>query len=205
MKKRILILLLAGMFCLAGCDQNTENPPQEPVTQDGEDTDDKKDPEEDGEDEDEQEQEQKDGQKSGDSSTEDTEEEQKPAESVKINVYSSNDDATAFQSTEAAITSLSPEAVLQALADQGIIAADVKVNSLEQSTVDGISTLLVDFNGAFASYVSGMGSTGEYYAIGGICNTFLDAYGCEQIKITVDGATLETGHTDYPGYMGMFS
>lgn len=203
MKKRILILLLAGMFCLAGCEQNTQNPPQDPAAQDEQDTDDKEDPQEDGKDEDEPKP--VDDQKSGDASKEDEGEENKPAESVKIHVYSSNDDATAFQSTEAAITSLSPEAVLQALALQGAIAADVKINSLEQSTVDGISTLLIDFNGAFASYVSSMGSTGEYYAIGGVCNTFLDAYGCEQIKITVDGATLETGHTDYPGYMGMFS
>ena len=205
MKKRILILLLAGMFCLAGCGQDTENPPQDSVTQDGQDTDDKENPEEDGEGGDEQEQEQKDKQESGDAFGEDTEEEEKPAETVKINVYSSNDDATAFQTVEAEITSRSPEAVLKALAEQGAIAADVKVNSLEQTTADGVGTLLIDFNGAFASYVSSMGSTGEYYAIGGVCNTFLDAYGCEQIKITVDGATLETGHTDYPGYMGMFS
>ena len=46
-----------------------------------------------------------------------------------------------------------------------------------------------------------MGSTGEYYIIGSVCNTFLDAYGCEKIKITVENATLETGHAEFSGYL----
>ena len=58
MRKRILILILAGMFCLAGCDQNAENPPEEPGTQDEQkNSKDTEVPEEDGEDEDGQEQE----------------------------------------------------------------------------------------------------------------------------------------------------
>lgn len=202
MKKRILILVLAGMFCLAGCGQDTENPPKDPVIQDEQkDPEDNEDPDEDGDGEIVQNLDEQDGQ-----GTEDGQEDgQTDVESVTIHVYSSNDDATAFQSTEVTVGSLSPEAVLQALVDQGAIPADVRINSLEQTTADGIGTLMIDFNGAFASYVSSMGSAGEYYAMGSVCNTFLDAYGCEQVKITVDGATLETGHTDYPGYMGMYS
>lgn len=205
MRKRILILILAGMFCLAGCDQNAENPPEEPGTQDEQkNSKDTEVPEEDGEDEDGQEQESQNNQKTGQDSDEPNEE-QKPAESVKIDVYSSNDDATAFQTTEVTIGSVSPEAVLKALADQGAVSGEVQINSLNQTTVDGKDSLEIDFNGAFASYVSSMGTTGEYYVMGSVCNTFLSAYGCEQIKITVDGGILTTGHSEYTEYMGMFS
>jgi len=62
----------------------------------------------------------------------------------------------------------------------------------------------VDFNEAFGAYVCSMGTTGEYYTIGSIVNTFLDVYGCEKVKITVEGNTLETGHAEYPGYMNRF-
>ena len=36
MKKRILILVLAGMFCLTACNQGADNPPEEPKTQEEE-------------------------------------------------------------------------------------------------------------------------------------------------------------------------
>ena len=119
--------------------------------------------------------------------------------------YYSNDDATAFTSEEVQINSLSPEEVLNALIEKGAIAADVEILSFETTTVDGKSTILLDFNDAFASYISSMGSTGEYFVMGSICNTFLDAYDCEQIQVTVDGDTLSTGHAEYPGYMTTFS
>ena len=77
---------------------------------------------------------------------------------------------------------------------------DLKVDMELEGTVRNV----VDFNGAFGVYVSSKGTTGEYYTIGSIVNTFLDAYGCEKIKITVEGNTLETGHNDYPGYMDRF-
>ena len=32
----------------------------------------------------------------------------------------------------------------------------------------------------------------------------LSAYDCEQVKITVEGQTLATGHAEYPGYMTKF-
>lgn len=42
---------------------------------------------------------------------------------------------------------------------------------------------------------------GEYATLGNVCNTFLDAYACEKIQITVEGNTLETSHTEYHGYL----
>ena len=125
--------------------------------------------------------------------------------SPDITVYYSNEDATAFDSEEIQMGSFSSENILNALVDKGVVTADVKILSLEVKEVDGKDTLEVDFNNAFGSYISSMGTSGEYYIMGGVCNTFLDAYECEQIKITVEGGILETGHAEYPGYMTKFS
>lgn len=201
MKKRILILVLAGMFCFTACNQGADGPAEEPKTQEEE----KKDPEEEKKDEEETEDEESGDTQSGDGQEQKTDEETEvPAEKVKINVYNSNDDATAFISNETEIEALTPEKVMEALADQGVVPSDVQVLHFEQSVVDGADTVLLDVNGAFASYVSSMGTTGEYYVIGSVCNTYLEAYGCEKIKITVENGTLESGHADYPGYMTMY-
>ena len=126
------------------------------------------------------------------------------AEAATITVYYSNADATAFESSEVQIASLSPEAVLGALVSQGALTADVAENSFTMSTVEGKASIELDLNSAFATYVSNMGTTGEYYTVGALVNTFLDAYECEQIRITVDGNALSTGHAEYRGYLSRF-
>ena len=187
--KRILsIFVLAGILCLTACSKTTDaGQTSESATQ------------EEKEDESIVDQEESD-------QTEEVEDTQKSeGQPADITIYYSNDDATAFTSEEVQINSLSPEEVLNALIEKGAIAADVEILSFETTTVDGKSTILLDFNDAFVSYISSMGSTGEYFVMGSICNTFLDVYDCEQIQVTVGGDTLSTGHAEYPGYMTTFS
>ena len=121
-----------------------------------------------------------------------------------LNIYFSNDDATAFVSEEVQIDALTPEAVLNALISKGAVAADVQILAFNTVTVDNKPSVEIDFNPAFSTFVTNMGSTGEYFAIGSVCKTFLNAYNCEQIKITVEGQTLTTGHAEYPGYLTAF-
>lgn len=123
---------------------------------------------------------------------------------VEINAYVSNDDTTAFVAESVKIDELTPENIVNALVQKSVLSSDVRVLKCEEQTVDGVKSLDVDFNEAFGAYVCSMGTTGEYYTIGSIVNTFLDAYGCEKIKITVEGNTLESGHAEYPGYMNRF-
>ena len=129
-------------------------------------------------------------------------EESKP---INILIYYNNDDATAFESEEVQIGSLSPEEVLNALNSKGVISSEVQINYFETTFVDGKATILLDLNNAFSFHIASVGSNGEYFIMGSICNTFLDAYDCEQIQITVEGKTLSTGHTEYSGYMTTFS
>ena len=124
--------------------------------------------------------------------------------SVEIKVYVCNDDATAFVSESVEIAELTPENIVNALVQKSVLSSDVQVLKCDKQTVDGVECLDVDFNEAFGTYVCSMGTTGEYYTIGSVVDTFLDAYGCEKVKITVEGDTLETGHAEYPGYMNRF-
>ena len=186
MKSKLItaILLLTLVFSLAACGRNSGDS-QEPS--DSSDT-------------------QTEEQPSQDTTNTDTQTPaQEPvAETATITVFYSNADSTAFESSEVQIASLSPEAVLEALVSQGALTADVAENSFIMNTVDGKESIELDLNSAFATYVSNMGTTSEYYTVGALVNTFLDAYECEQIRITVDGDTLSAGHAEYPGYLSRF-
>ena len=124
--------------------------------------------------------------------------------SAEITIYTSNDDSTAFVSDCVKIDELTPENIVKVLIEKSVLPSDVQVLKCDKQTVDGVEILDVDFNEAFGAYVCSMGTTGEYYTIGSVVNTFLDVYGCEKVKITVEGNTLETGHAEYPGYMNRF-
>lgn len=194
-------LLLTLVFSLAACGRNSGDSQE---TSDSSDTQTEEQKEEEPEETEEPEAEEE--QPSQDTTDTDTQapSQDPAAEAATITVYYSNADATAFESSEVQIASLSPEAVLEALVSQGALTADVAENSFTMSTVEGKASIELDLNSAFATYVSNMGSTGEYYTVGALVNTFLDAYECEQIRITVDGNALSTGHAEYPGYLSIF-
>ena len=124
--------------------------------------------------------------------------------SVEIQLYVSNDDATEFVSESVKIDELTPENIVNALVQKSVLPSDIQVLKCDKQTIDGVESLDVDFDEVFGAYVCSMGTTGEYYTIGSVVNTFLNAYGCEKVKITVEGNTLETGHAEYPGYMNRF-
>ncbi len=197
----IAILLLTLVFSLAACGRNSGDS-QEPSDSSDTQTEEQKEEEPEETEEPEAEEEQP----SQDATNTDTQTPaQEPvAETATITVFYSNADSTAFESSEVQIASLSPEAVLEALVSQGALTADVAENPFTMNTVDGKESIELDLNSAFATYVSNMGTTGEYYTVGALVNTFLDAYECEQIRITVDGDTLSTGHAEYPGYLSRF-
>lgn len=204
MKSKLIttILLITLVFSLTACGGNSGDG-QEPSDTSDTQTEEQKE-EEQGETEDPETENEETQQEPEDGQDTQTPVQEPAAETATITVYYSNADATAFESSEVSIPSLSPEAVLGALVSQGALTADVAENSFTVNTVDGKASIELDLNSAFAAYVSNMGSTGEYYTVGALVNTFLDAYECEQIRITVDGEALSTGHAEYPGYLARF-
>nr|WP_303181602.1 GerMN domain-containing protein [Lachnoclostridium phocaeense] len=122
----------------------------------------------------------------------------------QVSVYFGNADATAFETKDIEIESLAPQSVLGALVSQGTLTADVDMLSFSIKTVDNKDSIELNLNKAFATYLSNMDTSAEYYAVGAVCNTFLEAYDCDQIKITVEGDDLSTTHAEYPGYLARF-
>lgn len=198
MKKRIIVLMLTGIILsVSACSNSAGTDSSQSDNQ-------KTEQQEDDTDKADQQDENKADQSESDSDkkTEDTvSNEDKSAE---IKIYVSNDDATEFVSESVKIDELTPENIVNALVQKSALSSEVQVLKCEEQTVDGVKSLNVDFNEAFGTYVGSMGTTGEYYTIGSVVNTFLDAYGCEKVKITVEGNALETGHAEYPGYMNCF-
>ena len=93
---------------------------------------------------------------------------------------------------------------MEQLIAKGVVPGDVQVLSCTEMQENGVNSLKLDLNQSFGTFLQSMGTAGEYVALGGVCNTFLDAYGCDQIQITVEGETLATGHAEYPGYLTKF-
>ena len=125
-------------------------------------------------------------------------------ENTVVNVYYPNDDITGFDVETAELAVLSPENILNCLIQKGVLNEQVQINSFETVLVEEKDSIEIDFSQEFLTSLSNTGSTGEYYVIGSICNTYLDAYDCEQIKITVSDEILSTGHAEYSKYMGVF-
>ena len=64
-------------------------------------------------------------------------------------------------------------------------------------TADKDGHIRADLNDAFAAQVRSLGTSGEYFLVGGIVNTLLDAFDGTDVMLTVNGAPLESGHNIY--------
>lgn len=124
-------------------------------------------------------------------------------EGKKVLIYYGNDNADAIIYKEVTISELSPETLIDELAKVNIVSMDTKVNSVSLDEKDK-KLLHLDMSKEFGEYVSMMGTAGEYIVMGGLVDTFLDAYDCEHVKITVEGETLETGHAIYEGNLQFY-
>lgn len=122
------------------------------------------------------------------------------AEETKVLIYYGNADADGFEQKEVMIKGLTPENLIGELRKLSVVSIDTEVKSFEQ---DG-KNLKLDLSKGFSGYLNMMGTSGEYIVMGGLVNTFLTAYDGENILITVEGETLETGHTSYEAPLVFF-
>lgn len=94
--------------------------------------------------------------------------------------------------------------IWNALKGESILTEDCELISL---TVNQASrTMDLDFNSATGERIRGMGTTGETEIIACIVNTYLEAYDCEGIRMTEEGAPLQTSSgANFDGYSGKIS
>lgn len=133
------------------------------------------------------------GDVSADTITPDTELPEVVGEPVDVTIYYGNADADGFETKTVNIAGISADHLLQELAAVNVVSVGTAANSLRQEGVH----LYLDLNENFSQYLNMMGTSGEYIVVGGVVDTFLDAYGAEDILITVDGNTLQTSHAIY--------
>lgn len=84
----------------------------------------------------------------------------------------------------------------QQLVDAGTVNDKSQVLSLEHTG----DRLELDVNAAFGEQLRSYGTAGEYELMKQVVNTYLDAYECDEIKITEEGGVLYSGHAEYDGY-----
>lgn len=80
---------------------------------------------------------------------------------------------------------------------QNILTKGTKLNHFSKTDKSGKTILKLDFSKEFLDRLDGAGTAGERIIMGSVVNTFLHAYEADSVKITVDGKTIETGHTVY--------
>lgn len=116
------------------------------------------------------------------------------SEPVGINIYHADDNFEKLVCEQVEISELSPENIMAALYEQGALSEPVLVNSF---LMDKTGIIRLDLAANFGTIMNSTGTSGEYFIMGALVNTFLDAYDASGLMLQVDGKTLETGHSIY--------
>lgn len=134
------------------------------------------------------------------SDTEDTSNEKEPQEEKReVKIYYIDDETAEPVSVKVMIEDEND--IWSALQEKGILNEDCELLSFDVDEEEGKIDL--DFNTALGDRIRSFGTTGETEIIGCLVNTYLDAYDCEGIRLTEEGAPLETSSgADFDGYSG---
>ncbi len=125
-----------------------------------------------------------------------TQEQQTAAEKVKVTLYFANQNADGLMPVERQIDK--PNDMVTALVSE-LKKPDKNTPVLPEGSeliyykTEG-DTLVLNFNQAFANL---QGSTGEFITINSLANTFTELPQYKNVKLMVEGKTLETGHAIY--------
>ena len=112
----------------------------------------------------------------------------------KITLYVGDDKGEGLVPVECEFTDLTPQAIVDKLCQLGVFSSSVTVNSCSEGSVN---ILELDMGQDFAKEINSTGTSGEYIMMGSLVNSFLSVYGSDGLSLTVNGETLETGHSVY--------
>lgn len=111
----------------------------------------------------------------------------------EVTIYYGNSNADGLLTSKVKVEKINAENLLKAMADKGVFGRDAAANSCVKEG----NTLKLDMNKDFHWYVYSKGTAGENIIMGSLVNTFIDAFGVDNIKLTVEGHILDTGHIIY--------
>lgn len=108
-------------------------------------------------------------------------------------LYVPDEQAQSLTATGAEVKNSSDQALIDGLIAAGALPAGTEV----QSSVQKDDVLTLDMNAAYGNAVRTSGTAGETMLVYAVVNTFVQARGVQSVLLTVEGATLETGHAVY--------
>ena len=123
---------------------------------------------------------------------------------VQVTIYYSIADPThTLNQIQVNMEELTPENIWFELGAKREALADVEILSFIL-TEEPNRRINLDLSDYFQTIMRNHGAMGEAYFVASIVNTFLAAYDAEEIRITVEGLPLQSGHSFYDDYMGRF-
>lgn len=120
---------------------------------------------------------------------------------VSINLYHADENYDDLVFDVISIPELSPDYIMAALHENGVLSELVAVNSF---LMDKTGVIRLDLAANFGTIMNSTGTSGEYIMMGSLVNTFLDSYHATGLMLQVDGKILETGHSIYDWTMERF-
>ena len=99
--------------------------------------------------------------------SENTADQQTASGKIKINIYYSNEMGDGLDERTVEAEKLTPEFLLEQLAQENIVTEDTKANSCTVKEENGQKIVVLDLSEAFGAYASSMGTDGEYVVIFG--------------------------------------
>ena len=112
----------------------------------------------------------------------------KEDKSGAVVIYKGNDNSDDLEKDVVVIESLDPQLIIDEMSKNGTLGENIKVNSFKNES----GTIAIDVSSEFQDYIDNMGTSGELIAIDSFKNTFKDAYGVDNVVITVDGNALSS-------------
>lgn len=121
-------------------------------------------------------------------------------EPINVAIYKVDGDTGEIVTESKELESLTEKEVWTLLKEAGSVGEGTEVLSLKKEG----TRLDLDLNKAFGDQLRSYGTTGEQEILTCVVNTFLDAYKCDEIKITEEGEHLLSGHAEYEDYFQKF-
>ena len=137
------------------------------------------------------------------SEEEESQETQEETGTVPFTAYVSDDQAMYLVEEEMMAQEDTAESVVEALTKAGALPEGSRLLSCKWQN-EAAKELAVDMNTAFGEGMQHMGTTGEYLCMGSLVNTLLTYYEADSLVLTVEGETLETGHSIYDSALSFY-
>lgn len=115
-------------------------------------------------------------------------------------LYLPNETGDGFVTQSSTMNNLDHDGILLLLMVNGAINEGVAANSCKREGTQ----LHLDMNQAFLDQLISAGADGERMVLGSVVNTFLSAYNCETVLLTVGGETINTGNNTYDSPFTLF-